>query len=115
MNRLGINSNKNFIQVEDFDDINDNKFVKEFLGPYFKDLFRDLAMRCISPNAIQEKKLDKVTFIEYCNLPGIINDRFFKMFDTAHDGLISENSFILNLVKVFISDLDTRMRLTFNM
>lgn len=83
--------------------------------PYFKDLFRDLTLRCLSPNAIQEKKLDKVTFVEYCNLPGIINDRFFYMFDTAKDGLISETSFINNLIKVFMSDLETRLRLTFNM
>ncbi len=65
--------------------------------------------------AISEKKLDKVTFIEYCNLPGIINDRFFKMFDVNNDGLITEASFIQNMTKVFISDLDTRMRLTYNM
>jgi len=89
--------------------------VKDYLNPYFKDLYKDLTLRCLSANAIQEKKLDKVTFIEYCNLPGIINDRFFKMFDQDGNGLISEEAFIKNMVKVFISDLDTRMRLTFNM
>ena len=107
---------KNYIQVEDCD-INgtDSNFIKEYLTPYFKDLYKDLIMRCISSTALYEKKLDKVTFIEYCNLPGIINDRFFKMFDVNNDGLVSEQSFILNMIKVFVSDLDTRMRLTFNM
>lgn len=99
--------------MEDFE--GDSKFIKDFLTPYFKDLYKDLILRCLSSAAIQEKKLDKVTFIEYCNLPGIINDRFFKMFDIDGNGLITEDSFIKNMIKVFISDLDTRMRLTFNM
>ncbi len=107
---------KSYIQVEDFDiHGGDAKFVKDYLNPYFKDLYKDLTLRCLSTTAIQEKKLDKVTFIEYCNLPGIINDRFFKMFDIDNNGLITEESFIKNMIKVFISDLDTRMRLTFNM
>lgn len=37
------------------------------------------------------------------------------MFDINNDGLINEQNFIQNMTKVFISDLDTRMRLTFNM
>lgn len=101
--------------MEDYDNSNDGKFIKEYLLPYFKDLFRDLVLRCLTPAAIQEKKLDKVTFIEYCALPGIVADRLYKMFDTNGDGLISESSFINNLVKVFISDLDSKMRFTFNM
>ena len=107
---------KNYIQVEDFD-VNggDSKFIKDYLYPYFKDLYKDLILRCLSSTAIQAKKLDKVTFIEYCNLPGIINDRFFKMLDINSDGLITEGSFIQCMTMVFISDLDTRMRLTFNM
>ena len=37
------------------------------------------------------------------------------MFDINSDGLITEGSFIQCMTMVFISDLDTRMRLTFNM
>lgn len=37
------------------------------------------------------------------------------MFDVNNDSLVTEASFIQNMTKVFISDLDTRMRLTFNM
>jgi hypothetical protein len=37
------------------------------------------------------------------------------MFDVDNNGLITEDSFIKNMLKVFISDLDSRMRLTFNM
>ena len=76
--------------MEVLDEKNDNKFINEYLNPYFKDLFRDLTLRCMTMSAIQEKKLDKVTFTEYCNLPGIINERFFKLFEIDHNGLVSE-------------------------
>jgi hypothetical protein len=35
-----------------------------------------------------------VTFLEYCNLPGIIADRFYMMFDPNNEGEISEGQFI---------------------
>lgn len=103
------------LQIEDFDEQLDGKFLREFLAPYFADLYRDLTLRCLTQIAVKEKKLDKITFLEYCNLPGIINERFLKYFDANADGLISEHSFITNLSKIYSSDLDTRMLLTFNM
>ena len=42
-----LNTPKNIIRVADFDDSMDSKFVKEFLTPYLKDLFRDLSLRCL--------------------------------------------------------------------
>lgn len=62
MQRLNINTTKSpLILVEDFDHENDSKFVKESLIPYFRDLFRDLALRCMTPQV--DRRLDKVTFI----------------------------------------------------
>ena len=109
-----MNKASNYIHVEDFNKSSDSKFIKDFLVPYFKDLFKDLAVRTHTPTTNNDK-IDKVTFIEYCNLPAIIGDRLFKMFDTNRDTLIAEVSFVNNLVKVFMSDLDTKMRMTFNM
>lgn len=51
--------------MEDFDDQTDAKFVKEQLLPYFKDLFKDLHMRC-NKEIEGDKCIDKATFIEYC-------------------------------------------------
>ena len=48
-------------------------------------------------------------------MPGIINDRFLKMFDSSNEQLVSESAFVSNLVRVFMSDLDSRMRMTFTM
>lgn len=83
-----------------------------------KDLYRDLALRSFVSSAqsnSREKRIDKVTFIQYCNLPGIISERLVKLFDTNNDGLITELSFISNMTKIFVSDLESRMRITFNM
>ncbi len=44
---------KSYIQVEDFDILGaDAKFAKDYLNPYFKDLYKDLTLRCLSSNAI---------------------------------------------------------------
>jgi hypothetical protein len=61
--------------VEDYDANIDEEFIKERLRPYLQDLFKDLLMRSNQP-----ENIDKVTFIEYTKLPGIINDRLHVMF-----------------------------------
>ena len=38
--------NKNYIQVEDFDIVEDMDFLKNTFIPYLKDIFDDLLMRC---------------------------------------------------------------------
>ena len=93
------------LQVEDFDNVNDTKFIREVLTPYLTDMFKDLALRSTSK---AEKKLDKVVFTEYCLLPGILSDRVFRIFDDAGDGLISEESFVKHFVMIFMSDLEQR-------
>jgi hypothetical protein len=48
---LKINLNpakKEFIQLEEYDANTDAKFIKECLNPYFKDLFKDLSLRCLT-------------------------------------------------------------------
>jgi hypothetical protein len=71
--------NDEMIMVEDFDATIDNDFIKEKLTPYLSDLYKDLLMRSNQPDNI-----DKVTFIEYTKLPGIINDRCHVMFSQNH-------------------------------
>ena len=75
------------IRVEDFDHSTDSKCVKELIEPYLKDLYRDLCLRCDN----QKKGIDKVTFIEYCNLSGILNDRLFNLFDSFREAVVSEH------------------------
>ena len=43
--------------------------------PYFRDIFKELCER--SDSADREETISKLTFVEYCKLPGILQDRFF--------------------------------------
>jgi len=91
----------------------------------------------------QQDHLDKVNFIEYTKLPGIINDRLHFMFtgvkpvnkkisnmsqatksssndNKASPGLkaqehVTEKAFTDNLIKIFAGDLDSKMKFTFEM
>lgn len=101
--------------IEDFDQSLDTHFIKDSLGPYLKNLYRDLTLRSLQPAAIQEGKIDKTVFLTYCNLPGIINERLLRFFEASDEGLVSEQAFVKNLIKIFSSDIETRMRLTFQM
>jgi hypothetical protein len=69
------------IQVEDYEEAVDGRFVREYLLPYFKDLYKDLALRSIHPQAIKEQRMDRVAFVQYANMPGILSERLLKIFD----------------------------------
>ena len=60
-----------------------------------------------------------MTFIQYCNLPGIISERLLKIIMGASSdsskNFISEEGFIKNMTTIFVSDVEMRMRLTFDM
>ena len=64
-----------FMAIEEYDAAIDEDFVKQRLRPYLSDLYKDLLMR-----SNQSDSVDKVSFIEYTQLPGIINDRFHCLF-----------------------------------
>lgn len=68
------------LQVEDFDSDTDGRFITEHLVPYLKELYRDLSLRCLQESAIADKKLDQTTLLQYCGLPGLINERLLKHF-----------------------------------
>ena len=65
--------NSPMIKLEEYDHLIDGGFLTEFLHPYLTDLYKDLSLRSLTSAAIKEKKLDRFAFLEYCNLPGIIN------------------------------------------
>lgn len=152
------------LHIEDYFAETDSKFVEQILTPYLRDLYKDLLIR-----SNQSENIDKVTFIEYTKLPGIINDRLHYMFSAQNkDNLtgsasrksepssanspglkgntpqslkegsspsvpkktpinyknpkahtaneyVTEQSFVDNFTKIFIGDLDTKMKFTFKM
>lgn len=67
------------MHIEDYFAESDSRFVEQEFIPYLKELYKDLLIKCN-----QTENIDKVTFIEYTKLPGIINDRFHKMFSATN-------------------------------
>ena len=65
MESLARTATPDFISVEEYDAGRDTKFVNNSLVPYFKDLYKDLHLRCQKPSD-GEKHIDKVTFVEFC-------------------------------------------------
>ena len=61
------NNDENVMLVEDFDPIADSKFLNEVAMPYFSTIFKDIAMRRMSPKKKGDKveMIDKAAFYEY--------------------------------------------------
>ena len=70
---------------------------------------------CENKNNSKKGYLDKVTFFEYTNLPGIINDRFFSTFAGSKDDQICEEAFVNGFCKVYLSSIEEKLKLTFDM
>ena len=56
-----------------------------------------------------------MAFFEYTLLPGIINDRFFSLFQKTQEEHVYESAFVDCMIKVYLSSLEDKMRLTFKM
>ena len=105
--------------MEDLSDELEKKFVKFHLKPYFLSVFADLSLRSSAPPKNDNKNLksiEKVTFVEYCNLPGIVSDRFYKLASLGStDTRISEETFVNLMLTVFSASLEKKMELVFKL
>lgn len=99
----------------------EKKFVKSILKPYFLSVFADLNLRStVPPNQTNKnlilKSIDKVTFVEYINLPGIVSDRFYKLASVGStDSRITEDNFVNLMLSVYSASLEKKMELVFKM
>ena len=85
----------NLLYMEDFDPEVDPEFIKKELRPYFSNVFADLALRSNQSQSSSQKSIDKVTFVEYINLPGIVSDRFHALAcNKQAEGRVYEENFI---------------------
>ena len=51
--------------------------------------------------------------LEYSNLPGIVGERFFHLFDSNKDGYVDKKEFVKGFSRIFSSHLDTSLHLIF--
>lgn len=80
------------------------EFRKKVVIPYFKDIFKSLSESC----ADQEKHVDKVTFLQYTNLPGVLGDRIFAIMDQDGDGFLDLKEFINGLFDIYFSSFEKK-------
>ena len=78
----------------------------------------DVAQRSVSPRTENHPAhfVDNVAFFEYTKLPGIICDRFFNMFSRVKPGnYVVQDEFVKGFLRVYLSSLEEKMRMTFQM
>ena len=87
---------------------------------YLKDVWVDLYSRVTqNKNDPKEKSiklsgLSKVVFNSYYNLPGIIGDRLFKVFDTNSNNSIELVEFVEGMRTLFFEDYDKNSKFIFD-
>ena len=109
-------------QKINLDSLTKNLRVEDFVPfeAYLKDVWVDLYSR-VNPNkndpkgkAVKLKGLSKVIFDRYYNLPGIIGDRLFKVFDTNYNDSIELNEFIEGMKILFFEDYEKTSKFIFD-
>ena len=99
------------IELVDDKILNNEEFKKNVAIPYFKDIFKDL----VAQSDDKSKGVNKISMLTYTNLPGIIGERFFAVMDLSHNEFIDLREFVHGFFKVYYSNLETKIKLSFDM
>ena len=78
--------------------------------PYFKDIFSDLV--CRSDN--KSKGINRISFIEYTQLPGLLAERFFAVLDVDKDEYLSQKEFLMGLLRLYCSKFNQKVEFIFD-
>ena len=90
--------------------LSNEDFKKTVAIPYFKDIYKDL----VGQSDDKSKGVNKVALLTYTDLPGVIGDRFFAVLDLSKNEYVDLREFIHGFFKVYYSDLDTKIKLSFD-
>ena len=101
--------------MEDYDARTQNAIGKEVLKPYLNELFSHLYQRQQVNDQDQGScsGITKITFKDYCCLPGVLYERFFHVIDSDSDGFITRTEFVENIALVYLGDLNIKLFLTY--
>lgn len=83
---------------------------KEAFQVYLKELWKDLSQRTDD----KSKGISRVTFSKYYNLPGIIFDRLFNVFDANKNDYLDSNEFVEGMSTLFSENYDKLIKFIFN-
>ena len=84
---------------------------KEVFKSYLKDIWNDLSQRNLEKDITG---ISKITFSSYYNLPGIISDRLFNVFDSNNSGVLKSSDFIKGMTTLFCEDFEICCPFIFN-
>ena len=103
--------NPDVIELVDDAILNNEEFKKNVAIPYFKDIYKDL----VAQSDDKSKGINKITMLSYTNLPGIIGERFVTVLDLSKSDYIDLREFVHGFFKVYYSNLETKIKLSFDM
>ena len=84
---------------------------KEAFKQYLKDIWNDLSQRNFEKDITG---ISKITFSSYYNLPGIISDRLFNVFDSSNSGVLKSSDFTKGMITLFCEDFEICCPFIFN-
>lgn len=87
----------------------DEDFKQKICMPYFKDIYKDLQSRSDD----QDKGINKVSFLDYAALPGVLGERLFAVMDTNKNSYLDQSEFITGLFRVYCSNFDQKVEMIF--
>ena len=107
---LSITPSQSNDQIDLDEIIGDYKVTNvEAFGSYLKSVWKDLLGRSDQT----AKGIDKMTFLKYYELPGMISERLFSVFDTHQNGSLSKEDFVNGMITLFSGDFEKLLTLIF--
>lgn len=61
------------------------------------------------------KGINKISFINYCKLPGLLAERLFIILDADANNYLSQEEFQAGMLVFYCSSFDEKIKLIFNM
>ena len=52
--------------------------------------------------------INKISFLDYAQLPGVLGDRFFTVLDTDKNGYLDQVEFLTGLFRIYCSTFDEK-------
>jgi len=80
---------------------------------YLTNIFKNLYQR--ENNEREEQSIEKITFIEYMNLPYIVGEKLFNVFDSNKNGFLNRNEFVSGIINLYSGSLQETEKVIFNL
>lgn len=98
-------------RLEFTDSVQSEGFKNKVCLPYFKDIYKDLCSRSND----KTKGINKITMLEYTQLPGVLAERFFHVIDIDKNGYLDQREFMTGLMRFFASPFDQKIHFVFDL